>query len=160
VAGRGERLERRLARHYDMVTQKRDHATRRSALNGHDTRQSPRGKVSAKASVTVNESLQPKGEQAVKLTPLADRVIVKRLEAETKTKGGIVLPDTAKEKPKRGKIKAVGEGKRLDSGELVKPSVKIGDEVIFSSFAGTEVTVEGEELLIMGQDDILAVVRK
>ena len=96
----------------------------------------------------------------MKLTPLADRVIVKRLAAETKTKGGIVLPDTAKEKPKRGKVTAVGEGKRLDSGELVKPSVKVGDEVLFSSFAGTEVTVEGQELLIMGQDDILAIVRK
>ncbi|MBM4018230.1 MAG: co-chaperone GroES [Planctomycetes bacterium] len=96
----------------------------------------------------------------MKLTPLADRVIVKRLEAEEKTKGGIVLPDTAKEKPKRGKVLAVGQGKRLDSGELVKPSVKTGDEVIFSSFAGTEVTVEGEEVLVMGQDDILAVIRK
>ena len=96
----------------------------------------------------------------MKLTPLADRVIVKRLEAETKTKGGIVLPDTAKEKPNRGKILAVGTGRRLDSGELVKPSVKVGDEVIFSSFAGTEVTVEGNEVLIMGQDDILAVIRK
>jgi chaperonin GroES len=104
--------------------------------------------------------LKAKGERAVKLTPLADRVIVKRLEAETKTKGGIVLPDTAKEKPKRGKILAVGAGRRLDSGELVKPSVKVGDEVIFSSFAGTEVTVEGKEVLIMGQDDILAVIRK
>ena len=96
----------------------------------------------------------------MKLTPLADRVIVKRLEAETKTKGGIVLPDSAKEKPKRGKILAVGTGKRLDSGELVKPAVKVGDEVLFSSFAGTEVTVDGEELLIMTQDDILAVVKK
>jgi chaperonin GroES len=96
----------------------------------------------------------------VKLTPLADKVIVKRLEAETKTKGGIVLPDTAKEKPKRGKVVAVGEGKRLDSGELVKPSVKVGDEVIFSSFAGSEITVAGEELLIMSQDDVLAIVRK
>jgi chaperonin GroES len=99
-------------------------------------------------------------EHAVKLTPLADKVIVKRLEAETKTKGGIVLPDTAKEKPKRGKVLAVGEGKRLDSGELVKPAVKVGDEVIFASFAGSEITVDGEELLIMSQDDILAVVRK
>ena len=108
----------------------------------------------------VNWTLHAKGEQAVKLTPLADRVIVKRLEAETKTKGGIVLPDSAKEKPKRGKIVAVGEGKRLDSGELVKPAVKVGDEVLFSSFAGTEVTVDGEELLIMTQDDILAVVKK
>jgi chaperonin GroES len=71
-----------------------------------------------------------------------------------------VLPDTAKEKPKRGKILAVGEGKRLDSGELVKLSVKVGDEVIFSSFAGTEITVAGEEVLIMAQDDILAVLRK
>jgi len=96
----------------------------------------------------------------VKLKPLADKVIVKRLEAETKTKGGIVLPDTAKEKPKRGKVLAVGEGRRLDSGELVKPSVKPGDDVIFSSFAGSEITVDGEELLIMGQEDILAVIRK
>jgi len=96
----------------------------------------------------------------VKLKPLGDKVIVKRVEAETKTKGGIVLPDTAKEKPKRGKILAVGEGRRTDKGELVKPSVKVGDEVIFSSFAGSEITVDGDELLIMGQDDILAVIHK
>ena len=96
----------------------------------------------------------------MKLTPIGEKVVVKRMEAETKTKGGIVLPDTAKEKPKRGKIIAVGEGKRTDSGELVKPSVKVGDQVIFTSFGGTEVTVDGEELLIMSQDDILAVVRK
>ena len=95
----------------------------------------------------------------MKLTPLADKVIVKRLEAETKTKGGIVLPDTAKEKPKRGKVLAVGPGRTLDSGEVVKPSVKAGDEVIFSSYAGTEITVDGEEMLIMGQDDILAILR-
>jgi len=96
----------------------------------------------------------------VKLKPLGDKVIVKRVEAETKTKGGIVLPDTAKEKPKRGKILAVGEGRRTDKGELVKPSVKVGDEVIFSSFAGSEITVDGDELLIMGQDDILAILHK
>ena len=96
----------------------------------------------------------------MKLKPLGDKVIVKRVEAETKTKGGIVLPDTAKEKPKRGKILAVGEGRRTDKGELVKPSVKVGDEVIFSSFAGSEITVDGDELLIMGQDDILAVIHK
>ena len=105
-------------------------------------------------------SAKKKGPAALKLKPLADKVVVKRLEAEAKTKGGIVLPDTAKEKPKRGKVLAVGEGKRLDSGELVKPAVKPGDEVIFSSFAGTELTVGGEEVLIMGQDDILAVVKK
>ena len=96
----------------------------------------------------------------MKLVPLHDKVIVKRLEAETKTKGGIVLPDSAKEKPKRGKVIAVGEGRRLESGQLVKPSVKAGDEVLFTSFAGTEVRVADEELLIMAQDDILAIVRK
>ena len=96
----------------------------------------------------------------MKLTPIGEKVVVKRMEAETKTKGGIVLPDTAKEKPKRGKIIAVGEGRRTDAGELVKPSVKVGDQVIFTSFGGTEVTVDGEELLIMSQDDILAIIRK
>ena len=95
----------------------------------------------------------------MKLKPLGDKVIVKRLEAETKTKGGIVLPDTAKEKPKRGKVLAVGDGRTLDSGEVVKPAVKVGDAVIFTSYAGTEITVDGEELLIMGQDDILAVLK-
>jgi chaperonin GroES len=96
----------------------------------------------------------------VKLVPLHDKVIVKRLEAETKTKGGIVLPDSAKEKPKRGKVIAVGEGRRLDNGQLVAPTVKVGDEVLFSSFAGTDVLAGDEELMIMGQDDILAIVRK
>jgi len=96
----------------------------------------------------------------VKLKPLGDKVVVKRLEAETTTKGGIVLPDTAKEKPQRGKVIAVGPGKQLDSGEVAKPAVKTGDEVIFSSFAGTEITVDGKELLIMIQDDILAVLTK
>ena len=95
----------------------------------------------------------------MKLTPLGDKIIVKRLEAETKTKGGIVLPDTAKEKPKRGKVLAVGPGKTLDSGEVVKPSVSVGNEVFFSSYAGTEITIEGEEVLIMGQDDILAILK-
>lgn len=94
----------------------------------------------------------------MKLKPLGDKVVVKRLEAETTTKGGIVLPDAAQEKPKRGKIMAVGPGKTLDSGEVAKPAVKKGDEVIFSSFAGTEITVDGKELLIMSQDDILAVI--
>jgi chaperonin GroES len=112
--------------------------------------------------VTVKSKAPQKkqGSAALKLKPLGDKIVVKRLEAEAKTKGGIVLPDTAKEKPKRGKVLAIGEGKRLDSGELVKPAVKPGDEVIFSSFAGTELTVEGEEVLVMSQDDILAVVKK
>lgn len=93
----------------------------------------------------------------MKLKPLGDKVVVKRVEAEKKTKGGIVLPDTATEKPKRGKVVAVGVGRTLDSGEVVKPSVKVGNEVIFSSFAGMEITIDGEEVLIMSEDDILAV---
>ena len=96
----------------------------------------------------------------MKLKPLGDKVVVKRLEAETTTKGGIVLPDTAKEKPKRGKVLAVGPGKTLDSGEVAKPTVKKGDEVIFSSFAGPEIEVDGQEMLIMSTDDILAVLAK
>ena len=93
-----------------------------------------------------------------KLRPLADKILVKRLEAESKTKSGIVLPDTAKEKPKRGTVLALGDGKRLDNGERAKFNVKKGDQVIFASYAGTEIKVDGEELMIMSEDDILAVV--
>ena len=93
-----------------------------------------------------------------KLRPLGDKVLVKRVEAESKTKSGIVLPDTAKEKPKRGKILSVGDGRRLDNGERAAFSVKKGDEVIFTSYAGTEIKIDGEELMIMSEDDILAVV--
>jgi chaperonin GroES len=93
-----------------------------------------------------------------KLRPLGDKVLFKRVEAETKTKSGIVLPDTAKEKPKRGKILAIGDGKRLDTGERAPFAVKKGDEVIFTSYAGTEIKLDGEELIIMSEDDILAVV--
>lgn len=95
----------------------------------------------------------------MKLKPLGDKVVVKRLEAEDVTRGGIVLPDSAKEKPKRGKILAIGPGQTLDSGEVAKPTVKKGDEIIFSSFAGTEITVDGKEMLIMSTDDILAVLK-
>ncbi len=93
-----------------------------------------------------------------KLRPLGDKVLIKRVEAETKTKSGIVLPDTAKEKPKRGKVLSVGEGKRLENGTRSPMNVKKGDEVIFASYAGTELKVDGEELIIMAEDDILAVV--
>lgn len=93
-----------------------------------------------------------------KLRPLGDKILVKRLEAETKTKSGIVLPETAREKPKRGKVLSIGAGKRLDSGELSTFNVKKGDEVIFTSYAGTEVKIDGEELLIMSEDDVLAVI--
>jgi chaperonin GroES len=93
-----------------------------------------------------------------KLRPLGDKILVKRVEAESKTKSGIVLPDTAKEKPKRGTILALGDGKRLESGERASFNVKKGDQVIFASYAGTEIKLDGEELMIMSEDDILAVV--
>lgn len=93
-----------------------------------------------------------------KLRPLGDKILIKRVAAETKTKSGIVLPDSAKEKPKRGKIVALGSGKRLDNGELSTFNVKVGNEVIFTSYAGTEVTIDNEELMIMTEDDVLAVV--
>ena len=94
----------------------------------------------------------------MKLTPLGDRVLVKRCEAEERTAGGIVLPDTAKEKPKEGEIIAVGSGRLTDDGERVKLTVKKGDRVLFTSYAGNEVKVDGEEYLLMREDDILAVV--
>ncbi len=91
------------------------------------------------------------------IRPLGDKVIIKRVEAEDVTAGGIVLPDSAKEKPKRGLIKAVGDGKLLDSGERSQLQVKKNDEVLFTSYAGTEVKVGGEEYIIMDESDILAV---
>ncbi|MBN2581693.1 MAG: co-chaperone GroES [Planctomycetes bacterium] len=94
----------------------------------------------------------------MKITPLGDKIVVKRLEAEERTAGGIVLPDTAKEKPQRGKVIAVGEGRLLDNGERAKPAVKKGDEIVFTSYAGTEIKVGGEEYMIMGEGEVLAVV--
>ena len=98
-------------------------------------------------------------KKGIGIAPLGDRIVVKRLEAEQTTKGGIVLPDSAKEKPKEGEIVAVGPGKTLDSGETQAPQVKVGDTVIFSSYAGTEVTVAGDEYLIMTESDVLAIVK-
>lgn len=94
----------------------------------------------------------------LKIRPLGEKVLVKRLTAEDKTAGGIVLPDTAKEKPKRGTVQAVGDGKLLDSGKRSELQVKKGDEVLFSSYAGTEIKVEGDEYLILDEGDILAIV--
>lgn len=93
----------------------------------------------------------------VGIRPLGDKVLVKRLEAESKTAGGIVLPDSAKEKPKRGRVQAIGDGKLLNTGERAKLQVKTGDEVLFTSYAGTEVKINGDEFIIMGEEDILAV---
>jgi len=94
----------------------------------------------------------------MKIRPLQDRVIVKRVEEEEKTKGGIIIPDTAKEKPVEGKVTAVGAGKVLDDGKRVPPQVKAGDRVLFGKYAGTEIKIEGEEHLIMREDDIIAIV--
>ena len=96
----------------------------------------------------------------MKIRPLADKVLVQRLEAETKTAGGIVLPDSAKEKPQRGKIVSVGKGKVLDDGTLKKIQVKKGDIVLFTSYAGTEVKIDGKEYLIMNESDIMAIIEK
>ena len=94
----------------------------------------------------------------VKLRPLNDKIVVKRLEAEEKTKGGIVLPDTAKEKPREGKVVSLGDGKILKDGSRANFQVKANDRIIFSSYAGTEVKMDGEEFLIMSEDDVLAIV--
>ena len=88
-------------------------------------------------------------------TPLHDRVLVRRLEGEEKTAGGLIIPDTAKEKPAEGEIISAGEGARKDSGELISMAVKAGDKVLFGKWSGTEVTIDGEELLIMKESDIL-----
>ncbi len=96
----------------------------------------------------------------MKIRPLHDRIIVKRVEEEGKTKGGIIIPDTAKEKPMEGKVTAVGKGKILEDGKLQALDVKAGDRVLFGKYSGTEVKIEGEEHLIMREDDILGVIEK
>jgi chaperonin GroES len=94
----------------------------------------------------------------MKLRPLHDRILVKRVEEEEVTKGGIIIPDSAKEKPIKGKVKSAGPGKTADDGKIIPMGVKEGDNVIFNKYAGTEIKIEGEELLIMREDDILAVI--
>jgi chaperonin GroES len=97
------------------------------------------------------------GVPDMKIRPLQDRIIVKRLEGEEKSKGGIIIPDTAKEKPQEGKVIAVGKGKVTEDGKLQPMDVKKGDRVLFSKYAGTEVNIEGEEHLIVREDDVLGV---
>ena len=92
------------------------------------------------------------------LRPLQDRIIVKRVEEETKTAGGLFIPETAKEKPQRGQIVAVGNGKKTEDGKVLPLDVKVGDLVLFGKYAGTEIKVDGEDFLMMREDDILAVV--
>ena len=96
---------------------------------------------------------------SAKLRPLADRVIVKILESEEKTKGGIFLPDTAKEKPQRGEIVAAGKGRVTEDGKVLPLEVKAGDKVLFSKYAGTEIKLSGEEYLMMREEDILGIVQ-
>ena len=104
------------------------------------------------------QSHQHTGELSMNIRPLHDRVIVRRLEEERKSAGGIVIPDTAKEKPIQGEIVAVGKGKILESGEVRPLDVKVGDKVLFGKYAGTEVKVGNEELLVMREEDVVAII--
>ncbi len=99
-------------------------------------------------------------KKKVSIKPLDDRVLIEQSEAEEKTAGGIVLPDTAKEKPQRGIVRATGPGKLLDSGERASMTVKVGDEVFYGKYAGTEVEVGGQKMQIMRENDILAIIDK
>jgi chaperonin GroES len=109
--------------------------------------------------MTLLFNLIKKGE-CMAIQPLADRIVVKALEAKEVTKGGILLPETAKEKPQEGKVIAVGKGKILDSGNVQALEVKVGDRVLYGKYSGTEITTtDGEELLIMKEEDILAIVK-
>lgn len=94
----------------------------------------------------------------MKVKPLQDRLVVKRLAEEEKTKGGIIIPDAAKEKPQEGRVIAVGPGKVTDSGQRVAPEVKAGDKILFGKYAGTEIKIEGDEHLILREDDVLAII--
>ena len=98
------------------------------------------------------------GDQLMNIRPLHDRVILKRMEEETTSSGGIVIPDSAAEKPSRGEIVAAGKGKRLDNGEIVPLDVKVGDTVLFGKYSGTEVKVNGDDLLVMREEDIMGVI--
>jgi chaperonin GroES len=94
---------------------------------------------------------------ALSIKPLADRVVIKAAAAEATTKSGIIIPDTAKEKPQRGEVVAVGSGKTSDAGTVIKPEVQVGDQVLYGKWTGTEITVDGEDYLIMQEKDIMAV---
>jgi chaperonin GroES len=96
----------------------------------------------------------------VKIRPLQDRVIVQRIEEEEKTKGGLIIPDTAKEKPQEGKIIAVGKGKANEDGKITPLDVKVNDRVLFGKYSGTEINIDGEEHLIMREEDILGIIEK
>jgi len=94
----------------------------------------------------------------MKVKPLQDRVVIKRLEEEEKTKGGIIIPDAAKEKPQEGRVVAVGSGKMTEKGKRVVPEVKVGDKILFGKYSGTDINIDGEEHLILREEDILAII--
>ena len=94
----------------------------------------------------------------MKLRPLGDRILVKRIKEEEKTKGGIIIPDTAKEKPQEGKVVAVGKGKVADDGKLITPEVRAGDKILFGKYSGSEIKLEGDDLIVLREDDILGII--
>ena len=94
----------------------------------------------------------------MKLRPLGDRILVKRIKEEEKTKGGIIIPDTAKEKPQEGKVVAVGKGKVAEDGKLVPPEVRAGDKILFGKYSGSEIKLEGDDLIVLREDDILGII--
>jgi len=114
-------------------------------------------KPEAKASV-VKKDIHGKEGVSMQITPLGDRILVKPLEAEEKTKGGIILPDTAKEKPQEGKVISVGKGKVLDNGKIQPLEVKVGDKILYGKYSGTEIKLNGEEHLIIREEDVLAII--
>ena len=94
----------------------------------------------------------------MKVKPLHDRILVERIEEEEKTPGGIIIPDTAKEKPSRGKVVAVGTGRKTDDGKVIPLEVKVGDKILFGKYAGTEIKIEGKEYLMMREDEVFAII--
>jgi chaperonin GroES len=107
---------------------------------------------------TIQQDVREKEEVSMQITPLGDRILVKPLEAEEKTKGGIILPDTAKEKPQEGRVVAVGKGKVLDDGKVQPLEVKPGDKILYGKYSGTEIKLEDEEHLIIKEEDVLAII--
>jgi chaperonin GroES len=110
--------------------------------------------------MTLHQPSNRKEKDKMKLRPLQDRILVKRVEEETKTAGGLFIPETAKEKPQRGEIVAAGNGKKTEDGKVLPLDVKVGDTVLFGKYSGTEVKVDNEDYLMMREDDLLAVVEK
>jgi chaperonin GroES len=115
------------------------------------------GKQEVKTEIT-QQDIQGKEEASMQITPLGDRILVKPLEAEEKTKGGIILPDTAKEKPQEGRVVAVGKGKVLEDGKVQPLEVKPGDKILYGKYSGTEIKLEDEEHLIIKEEDVLAII--